>query len=380
MTQSEPRLTLVIGFRDRDPARVERCLDSLDRQTRPDFELLFVDYGSRTAVANAVRPLVETHSFARYVYSDTRGQPWARARALNIGMRRAASPCLLATDVDMVFDPGFVETVLEHAASDRVLYCAARFLPRGFDRWEQLGALRDSLLPAPRSAFGGCQCANAALLTRIRGFDERYRYWGAEDRDLAGRLASLGLHEVWLEDRTAIYHQWHPRRDFKTGGVLPAGEWARMERHLIQHRERVERNPGGWGEVQATEDRPILRFADPETGGLHQPDRIEVFDAPVHSEQASGELIRRLWDLPEGRALGVLGSSLPRRRPSVDLLIRFANRALAAFSPGTALAYRPNLVHEILATTVEEDRARFSDYYLDFPALGGVSLVTRGGQ
>src|SRR5688572_10716527 len=106
-------LSIVFGFRDRDVQRVERCLASLAQQTFTDFEVLFVDYGSQRQTAQAVQKVVEQHTFARYIYTETRGYPWNRSHALNIGGKQAQGEYLLTNDVDMMFLPNFLEVMLD---------------------------------------------------------------------------------------------------------------------------------------------------------------------------------------------------------------------------------------------------------------------------
>ena len=201
MSQQLP-LTIVFGFRDRDAIRVQRCLDSLAAQTVKDFTVLFVDYGSQSEVAAAIRPIVASYPFCRYLYSDTRGYPWNRSRALNIGIRQAASTYTATSDVDMIFAPNFCAAVLQQATSQRLLQCRWHFLSRRFADWEQVSNYTGQFLLSGKSGLGGFQCAPTEAFHSLRGFDEFYHYYGVEDRDVSHRLRLLGLEEVWLTEST----------------------------------------------------------------------------------------------------------------------------------------------------------------------------------
>lgn len=65
------KIQIIIGYRDRDIERVERCLKSLEQQSNSNFNL---------AVA-------QKFSFSSYKYSQTKGWFWIRSHALNTGVK-----------------------------------------------------------------------------------------------------------------------------------------------------------------------------------------------------------------------------------------------------------------------------------------------------
>lgn len=373
----KPILTLVMGFRDRELARLERCLGSLEQQSRRDFQLILVDYGSASGLAAQVRSLAERFAFCRHVSTDTRGQPWNRARALNVGVRMTASGFVLTTDVDMIFPPEFVAVTAARMAPERVLCCFPLYLPKGFDAWDRLAREAGRLEPGGRHNKGGCQCVATEVFHRLHGFDERFRYWGGEDHDLHDRLLAAGLEEHWLNDATAMFHQWHPSVDWHTPGLMPAGLWGRLETYRLAHREQLVRNPEGWGEIVPRAARRVYDFLDPETGRLRERPELVLFDRPPASNKETGNLVKAFWDLPSGHALAIDHAFFPHRRPGVDLLLRFANRALRLAGSRSRLDYAPNLLHGFLDAFLDEQRSRIADYYLGFPARSGVSVVVK---
>lgn len=372
-----PALTVVIGFRDRAIDLLERCLASLANQTVPDFEVVVVDYGSAPAAARAAQAAAAKHPFCRYVYSETRGYPWSRARALNVGVRRAESAFVMTTDVDMIFPPDFVAILLEHAAPDRVLYCSPYYLPQYFDDWAHLDRHIPQLQRGDRSQYGGCQCVPTALMQQIRGFDEYYRYWGIEDIDLNYRLKRAGLHEVWLNDRTHLFHQWHPYSGFRSFELMPVGAWGRIQQHRMRHQHETERNSEGWGQVYTASTRPVFQFLDLDAHRLITGQRCAVFDEAPHLNQSVGKLVKTFWEMSAGQALAVHHAAYPARSHWADRIIRYGNRWLGRAGGYPQLAYAHNLVHLYLAELIE-DEALVADYFLNFPAMDGVSVLVRG--
>jgi len=372
-----PSLTIVFGYRDRDLHRVERSLASLGEQSFRDFEAIFVDYGSQSPAARAAAERVGRFDFARYLYSDTRGQPWNRSRALNIGARHGSGEYLLTTDVDMIFPPDFLEVVSRERAPGRVLYCFPHYLPEGFEDWHRLDEWRPRLEPGGRHNKGGCQCLAMEVFRRLRGFDEKFRYWGAEDHDLHDRLLAEGLEERWLNDETTIYHQWHPPVNWRTPGLMPPGSWGRFEGYRLASRGRPVRNPEGWGELRETAERAVLPFLDFDHHEVRERPELHRFDVPPTSNKATGQLVSAFWDLPAGHALAVEQAFFPHRGSAVGLGVRAINRLLRTFGHPGRVDFAANVVHDSLDLFIEEQAAEIADYYLDFPARDGVSLLVR---
>lgn len=370
-------LHVVLAFRDRDLERVERCLGSLARQTFRDFKLTFVDYGSRLKLAEHVGELVRRFDFCEHVYCDSRGWPWNRSHALNVGIRRSSARYVLTTDVDVVFPEDFLAILAEEARPDRVLHCFPHYLPEGFDRWSELSSWLGRLRPGDRQIRGVCQCATTEVLERIRGFDERFYHWGGEDFDLADRLRACGVEEHWLDERTYLFHQWHPTVDWHTPGLMPPGLWGRLEAYRLSRQGEVVRNAEGWGEIVETAQRPVFGFLDPGRGQLRERPELVVFDRSPTSNKETGNLVKTFWDLPSGHALAIDHAFFPRRGRGLDQLLRLANRGLRAFGAPSRLDYGANVLHDFLDGFIAEHRSLIADYHLGFPARDGVSVLVR---
>ncbi len=371
------QLTIVVAFRDRDTERIRHFLDSLAKQTNTDFRLLFIDYGSSSYTAEKARGVVEGYAFCEYIYSDTRGYVWNISQARNTGARLVQSPYLMTTDVDMVFPADFLEIGMSRAGKEKVVYSLSKFLPKGFSDWNNLDQRANEFRPATRDAIGACQIVATERYKEIRGFDEYYRYWGREDKDMYERLLALGLQVDWLDDQTTLFHQWHPAANYRTEGYLPPAVWNRMNLYYLREKQHLVRNKGQWGEIISTEDRSVFQFLDFGQRALRMNGRISLFDEVPDDNRSIGKLTNQLWNLSPGHALAVNHAFFPQRREASIALKRYINYALQRLGFNLRLAYGQNLVHLFLADFIELNRDMIDDYYLDFPTLDGVSILVR---
>lgn len=211
---SEPVASVVIGFKDWGLDRLERCIMSI-HESFGDIraEVVVSDYGSSDA--GAVRATAESAG-ARYVRTETDGT-WSRSRALNAGFAITAGDQIYATDADMIFTPGALQTVSRRLAAvpDEAVILQCRDLPPGAGTeptgevdWEYCS--RVSTI-RPRWGMGGLVGTHRSAMERLRGYDERMHTYGGEDIDYAKRLRRLGMPINWL-DRPGVrmYHVWHP--------------------------------------------------------------------------------------------------------------------------------------------------------------------------
>jgi glycosyltransferase involved in cell wall biosynthesis len=291
------KLTFIFGYRNRDLDRVARCLQSLVGQTRRDFRVIFVDYGSDLSIARSVQALVERFPFCRYAYTDTRGWPWSRSKVLNIGIRLAETDYVLTSDADMIFAPDFVETVLNAQNGRSLVCCAPRWLPETFTDWEHIVDYADIFPKGGHVHKGGCQCVPLSVMQELRGFDENLVYWGAEDTDLHSRLVTWGLHECWVDDETSIFHQWHPPDKVN---VPPGYRTHWRDPYLAQVSTQLVRNDPEWGTIVRRQQRPLFDLL-PEVETESIPDWSSLLAYLAKTGPAGGSAPRwLLTDRPTG--------------------------------------------------------------------------------
>ena len=244
-----PELSVIVPLRTRAGQRVENCLRSLRWQTieASNVEIILSDFGSDPDYKKAVRDLGAT--FDCTVVTTETDALWNRSRALNIGVRAASGTYVLCTDADMIFESNFLAKLLEEQRSveDRgLILCRCRDLPESVpeQRWEadDYAGLLDRSHYRERLGVGACQMATREFFTKVRGYDERYVFWGCEDRDMAFRAERFGLEHRWVHEETSMLHQWHPT----TRHERPIRKMLNDIRYHIT-KYRVVKNWRGWG-------------------------------------------------------------------------------------------------------------------------------------
>ena len=264
MTSGSSDISVVIPVRDRERERVERTIHSLLWQ-EPAIpqEVILVSHGSTTRCEQELNRLVARVARwnVRLISHGTPSEPWNKSRTLNIGLRQTTPdvPFVMTMDVDMILAPNFVEVVVAHLRRDpnRLVLCRSSDLPRGplpkdpHVLKEQMPLLNSKARMRSRRGNGGIQASTRRFFFSIRGYDEDMEWWCAMDNDLVMRARRKGLAEVWIDDRTAMFHQWHPRKQRilddpgKKESALVAKR--RNRRLLKQRASQIERNPDGWG-------------------------------------------------------------------------------------------------------------------------------------
>lgn len=244
---SKPLLTVVLPSRDRSGVRLSACLASLRWQDLPadDVEIVLSDFGSGPEHRASLAELADQYG-CRLVRTETT-ELWNRSRALNVGIQHARAEHVLCSDVDILFAPSFLPTVLEELSKGRAfVVCRCRDLPA--DVPERVWARDDFPGLLARSTFrqfpgtGACQATRRDWMIRVRGYDERYVFWGYEDRDMVLRARCAGLRVVWIHERTAMLHQWHR----KMNNDVPWLKYRNKARYFLTGFV-VRKNRAGWG-------------------------------------------------------------------------------------------------------------------------------------
>jgi len=188
---ASPAISVVV--RTLGSVRLGDALESLEVQTRRDFEVLVVDMSN-----GRIDELLER--FASRLPSLRRITPagrHTRPAALNAGVRAARAPLLAVLDDDNLYDPGHLETLvggLEKSGADYV-YTGVRHAT--YDPTGRLVERRDVSLPwsFDRVILGNFVYATGSAYRRslweaVRGYDERFVVF--EDWDFIIRAAQRG--------------------------------------------------------------------------------------------------------------------------------------------------------------------------------------------
>jgi glycosyltransferase involved in cell wall biosynthesis len=249
MAMASPQLSIVIPIRDRASQRLDNCLTSLRWQDFPrgQTEIILSDFGSQPPALREIEAVAGRHR-VRVVHTPT-SQLWNRSRALNIGIQAATGERVLCTDCDMIFAPNFLTTAtqaLDRNAGNALVLCRCRDLPAELP--EQPWRLGDFPALLARASFrvargtGACQCSQRRWFVKVRGYDEKYVFWGFEDKDMVARARRSGLTLCWIHEQTQMLHQWHP----------PTRHQRLLRKHMNKLRYKltgwiVRKNRTGWG-------------------------------------------------------------------------------------------------------------------------------------
>lgn len=317
------KLSIVFAYRNREVERVKRCLESLNRQSENNFNVIFIDYGSTLDTATEIKKIADLYPFCKYFYNDTRGMAWNRAHALNSGIRVAEGEYIMTSDIDLIYSKDFIKEVFLNIEPNVELHSNAYKLPKNFIKWGKLDAKANLKLPNRNlTALGMVQVVLKGTLNEIKGFDEYYRIWGAEDEDLTHRLRKKGLLIEWLDlKRTPVYHQWHPSSGIRARKNIPNGWQKNLGVYFKNNESIVRNNDHEWGKLVTSDLRKI--FEHRSSGNISK--RLKLNEMPV--SQSIHTIYSSFKDLKNGESIEIVFEDvlLPKLKKSLlyRLIIQF---------------------------------------------------------
>jgi glycosyltransferase involved in cell wall biosynthesis len=187
-------VSVVVPLFNKEPY-IRRCLESICRQTVPDFEVVVVDDGSSDSSAETAERTADPR--IRVIRQENRGPAAARNR----GISEARSELIAFLDADDEWQPGFLEAVI----ALRGAYPEAGILATGYRRYRRGSWDLETTLAGPSRGHQRLICnyhslatkgnpvwsSNTAIpqrvLAEIGGFEEGKPY-GSEDRELWARI------------------------------------------------------------------------------------------------------------------------------------------------------------------------------------------------
>lgn len=240
-------ISVILPCRDRSGQRLAACLSSLRWQNVPSgtVDIILSDFGSSSSHQRSLRDLSEQYN-CRLIRTDT-SEPWNRSKALNIGIQNAQTEHVLCSDVDILFAPDFISTVIDELSiGKKLVVCRCRDLPpdvpiRNWEKNEFPGLVAKSTF-RKFPGTGACQATRRDWLIRVRGYDEGYVFWGYEDRDMFWRARRAGLDVTWIHEMTSILHQWHRKMDNDHRLLLYKNKLRYFTTGFVLHKNRA-----GWG-------------------------------------------------------------------------------------------------------------------------------------
>jgi len=205
-----PRVSVVLPTFNRADM-LAACLRALDAQrlSPADYEVVVVDDGSTDRTPAVIGQWTSRTGMARRAYSRANGGP---AAARNDGIRRARGALIAFLDDDCIPDADWLPSLLDAFPADascagiggRIVGASDALVARYVD-WR-------GLLVHQRSGDGIVYLVTANALFQKRcllevgGFDERFRWAGGEDPELARRLRARGYYLLATE-RARVVHR-----------------------------------------------------------------------------------------------------------------------------------------------------------------------------
>ena len=199
-------------------AYMEKCLDSLGKQSVGEVPVIVVDNGS----TDGSRELIaEKYPGVRLIALD---RNYGFCRAVNEGIKAADTEYVILLNNDIEADPGLVKYLTERMdSSGNIFSCQAKMLQMDHpDRIDSAGDEYCALgwafsmgkgQPASRfseprkifSACGGAAVYRSSMLKETGLFDEAHFAY-LEDVDIGYRAQILG-YENWFEPKAVVYHK-----------------------------------------------------------------------------------------------------------------------------------------------------------------------------
>lgn len=283
------KISIIVAYRNRDIQRINRFLDSLSKQSNKTFELIFVDSGTDLNLAKEIEKSVTSHSFATYIYNDTRGKDWNKCIALNIGSIHASGNFLYFTDIDLMFHEQYIEHLYTSLDPKTQMYTRVYMVNEKFTAYETIFEVdRNSISEISHTSGKGILLVSKVVFEEIGGYDEYYSDWGVEDNDIYIRLTAYGLIEKWADyDKFPVYHQWHQTNE--RFHVYPEKWLDDISFHYITLQKKYKRNTH-LGKLIETKDRKILSIINNDPG-------IETIQVPTFGLNTTKTLYyRQIWD------------------------------------------------------------------------------------
>ena len=204
----EKRFSILYANRNRDPERIKRSFDSLEKQGGGSFEVIFVDYGSEDELIPEYQLTAADFPFVTAYYLKVQHVLWNKSKALNYGTKKAKGQYIFIADVDLIFHPETLSLFNKLAIPEKFFLFRMGYLSKEESEKLKGDYSFEQLKPARYGSVNGMILAGKQALLEVNGLDEFFHFYGAEDVDLFSRLQTAGYREEKMED-LYFYHNWH---------------------------------------------------------------------------------------------------------------------------------------------------------------------------
>ena len=171
---------------------LQRCIESVLRQSLPPKEIILVDDGS----TDKTTEIVEKFPSIRYIYQENQGVSAARNRGVNV----ANGNFLLFLDSDdEVSDSWIVDFQSSSTNQPDLIFCNMKLIS------PKVPIVKKSDQRRVGAVIPGSWMICKQVFERVGGFDERLKF--AENTELFFRLERLSLKKLFIQGENLIYHQ-----------------------------------------------------------------------------------------------------------------------------------------------------------------------------
>lgn len=204
-----PECSIVITARNRAPL-LRATLESIARQKFPSLEVIVVEDGRDNGETEEACVRYGAQYFLR---KNRPNVPYSNpAVPVNIGLRRARGEVIILQNAECVHaGPDVIEQMVAPHRTRKNLAVFPAISARTPEGQHWHWYVHSKLDAGPRPFFF-CGSVRREIVHRLRGLDEDFKFYGWDDDDFAGRLATEGV-EFSFRDDVVVHHQWHPGTD-----------------------------------------------------------------------------------------------------------------------------------------------------------------------
>ncbi len=265
----QERISVIYANRNRDVKRIKASLDSLQRQSAGDFEVVFVDYGSEAALVEGYRELLNSYNFSVFFPLEVSHLLWNKSKALNYGIKKANFPFIFIADVDLIFHSQALSLFTRLAADDKFFLFPLGYLSKKESQKIFCNYKFADLKPQRIGKVNGMILAAKEVLLKVNGLDEFFHFYGAEDEDLFARLENAGYKKEEVGEEFFL-HNWHKSFSGSEDKLLTGNPRVKNimrinQRHFLQNRKMKIIEPlrqQGMAEFVESHKEHLLRNPD----------------------------------------------------------------------------------------------------------------------
>ncbi|MBD3253180.1 glycosyltransferase [Candidatus Pacearchaeota archaeon] len=252
-------VSCIVVWKDIGIERLKKCLISLKNQDYPFFEVILVDYGSKKENFVKLKNFLKKNKISYIRVKNVKF--WNRSHALNIGIKRSRSKYILVSDIDMIFEKNYISECVREMKKNiyQILYtdmidCSKGVIKKNTDVLKEYPKIKEKCNRLSdfynnlEYRFGISICFSLSYFFKIiRGYDENYKLYAAEDDDIIKRFELMNLDIKNIKNKTSHIHQWHPKlQGVKKMKSLNSS--IKKNRIYLKQNNSVIRNSNRWGE------------------------------------------------------------------------------------------------------------------------------------